>query len=424
MLDEIGRRHGTDKWDAWHSFLGESFLDVYESYLGAFRPQPVTVLELGVKRGASLRMWKEYFPLGAIHGVDLNPRCQEESEERVTVHTLSQDDAQGLTALAEAVGGFDLVVDDASHINSLTAASFRILWPYVKPGGFYIIEDLGMSWIDYSRLGNQDTFMHGELKMNMDRGVAAEQDRATLDAVFRDVLYGLDNRLGTARFLHFWSGTAIMQRGGAVRQPTPTPHLSLADFLPTDSYRSLLDRVSELVARGDDADGVDGAGVDVADGTEAGDADLGAAWGGVEAAVRAVAGLVRKELELDHFSVDGVAAALTVHRSDGVTRIAQLGTPGPGTRRIDFVYSCSPDPGAFDGGQLRLHDTDERNGVRGAAATSASIDLADNSIVFFPSYAHREVMRIAPRQDGAVRYTLTGWLTGEPVFPTAQRQCP
>ena len=39
-----------------------------------------------------------------------------------------------------------LIVDDASHIGHLTAATFASLWPLVAPGGDYVVED-GDSWV-------------------------------------------------------------------------------------------------------------------------------------------------------------------------------------------------------------------------------------------------------------------------------------
>lgn len=211
-LHEIGERHGTDKCDANHSFRGESYLHVYDRYLRHLRDEPVTVLELGVKHGASLRMWREYFPLGRVHGVDLNPACAVHAGDRIAVHILSQDDESGLDELAESVGGFDLVLDDCSHINALTLASQRILLRHVKPGGFYIIEDLGMSWIDYSQISDQEAFMDGELAMNLARGVDAVQQRDGLTRRFEEMLRQMDMLRGDVRFLHFWPNIAITQK--------------------------------------------------------------------------------------------------------------------------------------------------------------------------------------------------------------------
>lgn len=54
---------------------------------------------------------------------------------------MDQADEAGLTSLALLAGGFDIVIDDASHDPSKTDASYHMLWPYVKPGGLYVVED-------------------------------------------------------------------------------------------------------------------------------------------------------------------------------------------------------------------------------------------------------------------------------------------
>jgi hypothetical protein len=211
-LHEIGKRHGTDKWDDNHSFRGESYLHIYDRYLRHLRHEPITLLELGVKTGASLRMWEEYLPQAQIHGVDLNPECAAHAGERIEVHILSQDDEAGLDELAESVGGFDVVLDDCSHINVLTLASERILFRHVKPGGFYIIEDLGMSWLDYGVLEDPGTFMDGELATNVARGVDPSQQRDGLTRRFEEILFEMDMLRGDVRFLHFWPNIAIAQK--------------------------------------------------------------------------------------------------------------------------------------------------------------------------------------------------------------------
>ena len=65
-LDAIGIKHSTDKCSMVHNYLGK-----YEFFLQRFRYQPIRLLELGVFKGASLRMWQEYFPHVEIFGVDI-----------------------------------------------------------------------------------------------------------------------------------------------------------------------------------------------------------------------------------------------------------------------------------------------------------------------------------------------------------------
>ena len=210
-LFQLGEKHGTDK--ARHVFLGKSYLHIYERYLAPVRDAPsLQLLEIGVRGGHSLRMWKEYFPRAQIYGVDINPDCQRHADERIGIVVASQNDATPLESLAERTGGFDVIVDDASHINHLTRASFEILFPRLKPGGFYIIEDLGMSWVDYKRFVDDPNFMEGALRTNLALNIPVDHRREDLEAMFRSVLYNMDMNQGDVEFVHFWSKLAILRK--------------------------------------------------------------------------------------------------------------------------------------------------------------------------------------------------------------------
>lgn len=69
-LEAIGKETGTDKCSDAHDYLRK-----YEFFLRRFREQPMTLLELGVFHGDSLRMWSCYFPKAHIVGVDINENC-------------------------------------------------------------------------------------------------------------------------------------------------------------------------------------------------------------------------------------------------------------------------------------------------------------------------------------------------------------
>lgn len=140
-LHDLGSQHGTDK--AWH----HNYCHRYEAALSGLRDKPITLLELGIggdddpeAGGQSLRMWADYFNQGAILGLDLHPKSVE-VPANVTIFTGSQDDPAVLDRVHQFRGDFDVVIDDASHISSLTIKSFELLWPRLKPGGFYIVED-------------------------------------------------------------------------------------------------------------------------------------------------------------------------------------------------------------------------------------------------------------------------------------------
>lgn len=116
------------------------YLPDYERLAADLGPAAV-VCELGVLTGGSLRMWQHYFPdSAAIIGVDRDPNATwPEGTVRIVAE---QDDPElGAKVREHAPDGCDLIVDDASHRGRLTDASFQQLWPLVKPGAFYVVED-------------------------------------------------------------------------------------------------------------------------------------------------------------------------------------------------------------------------------------------------------------------------------------------
>jgi hypothetical protein len=130
----------------------EHYFDIYERHCAGLRGEGPRILEIGVMRGGSLQLWKEYFGAGClVHGIDINPRCSQVEEADIRVHIGDQGDEAFLTNLGETVGPFDLVIDDGSHRMEHQKLSLETLWPYVAEGGLYICEDTHTSY--FSRFG-------------------------------------------------------------------------------------------------------------------------------------------------------------------------------------------------------------------------------------------------------------------------------
>ncbi|NEE14157.1 class I SAM-dependent methyltransferase [Streptomyces sp. SID7499] len=154
-LSELARRYRTDKWGGLHWFTG-----LYERHLREFRELPVRILEIGIGGygnatlgGESLRMWKRYFPRGLVFGVDIFDKSAVD-EQRITTLRADQNDPQALIEVEEKYGPFDLVIDDGSHVNGHVRTSLETLFPRLRAGGLYVIEDL---WTSYCPgYGGQD----------------------------------------------------------------------------------------------------------------------------------------------------------------------------------------------------------------------------------------------------------------------------
>ena len=124
-----------------------NLLDNYEKMFSPLRDKEIVLLELGVYQGYSLKIWQDYFPLGKIIGIDNNRG--NESYGRITEYSGGQDNTELLSRIASnhAPEGFDIIIDDCSHVGSLTKASFmHLFYNHLKSGGIYSIEDYGVSY--------------------------------------------------------------------------------------------------------------------------------------------------------------------------------------------------------------------------------------------------------------------------------------
>jgi SAM-dependent methyltransferase len=147
LVDLAARGYDTDK--------EEPYLRRYERYFAPLREREVRLLEIGVLRGGSLLLWRDYFQRAVMAGLDKDSVELDDPSGRIRLFQGDQSDTDLLTRIATEVApdGFDVVIDDASHIASPTRAGFwHIFDNHLKPGGVYVIEDWGTgywkSWPD------------------------------------------------------------------------------------------------------------------------------------------------------------------------------------------------------------------------------------------------------------------------------------
>ena len=145
-LDDIGKKHKTDKASNSHNYL-----ETYERALQHLRLETFTLLELGLGEGNSLRTWVDYFPNASVHGVDNRPATVEFSKiDRVSVTIGSSADPGFLNELVSQLRP-TVVIDDASHIWSHQLIAFETIFPSLHSGAVYIVEDLNTSFGELSK---------------------------------------------------------------------------------------------------------------------------------------------------------------------------------------------------------------------------------------------------------------------------------
>jgi hypothetical protein len=156
-LDALARYYGTDKGSQDFGIaVAHNYTPIYQRHFGAHRKSVRSLLEIGVggtssvegyetlAGGQSLHMWSRYFPNASILGIDVYDKAV--SGPRIHFERGDATDPLFLRRVIEQYGPFDIVIDDGSHIGREIIASFEVLWDAVRPGGFYVIEDLALAY--------------------------------------------------------------------------------------------------------------------------------------------------------------------------------------------------------------------------------------------------------------------------------------
>jgi len=203
VLHELALKHGSDKAD-------HGFCDFYDEAFGKYRDRLGLMLEVGIKDGASHHMWLDYFPHAKVVGMDLGVegnRSLWPTDDRFLFFIGDQGKLSDLRRIAKSkrtarwfvtpcttpdLGGyFDLIVDDGGHTMWQQQLTFAFLWPHVRPGGWYVIEDLHTS--NYPDYG------------------AGHAPETTLEMVERLIALGIDATIhhGSGEFI-----TSIIRKAG------------------------------------------------------------------------------------------------------------------------------------------------------------------------------------------------------------------
>lgn len=184
------------------------YLPVYDRHLSQYRARrdPIRLLEIGVFKGGSLRLWREYFGESAIiFGVDIDPRCARLDGLSGRVRIGSQNDAAFLKSVVAEMGGIDVVIDDGGHVAAQQIASFETLFPLLGADGLYVCEDLhtaywrGVYGGGYRR---RSTFVEYAKKIVDD-----------IHADFHHRRQGIENANRTIDGIHFYNSMVVIQKG-------------------------------------------------------------------------------------------------------------------------------------------------------------------------------------------------------------------
>ena len=146
-IEQLASRYGTDKRRAQHKYT-----DLYAMLFDPLREVVENITEVGVLYGHSVPMWLDYFPRATVHAIDRSASALMAAREflnasghslrRVRLLLGSSRNSKVLERFGIAHGTMDIVIDDGDHSPAGQERTLLTWWPIVKPGGYYIIEDM------------------------------------------------------------------------------------------------------------------------------------------------------------------------------------------------------------------------------------------------------------------------------------------
>ena len=136
-LINIAKNYPTTKND-------HKYIEHYDNYLRNFQHKNINVLEIGIERGDSLRMWRDYFSNAKICAIDIIDRNI--SVPNTDVMIGDQSDYKFLKEITDKYGSFDIIIDDGSHHSKHIITTFNYLFDFLNTDGIYVVEDLQTSY--------------------------------------------------------------------------------------------------------------------------------------------------------------------------------------------------------------------------------------------------------------------------------------
>jgi len=112
----------------------------YDPCFFKFHNKRIKLLEIGIAAGSSLALWRDYFPLAEIYGVDIQDSVEDVHKNIKNCYIFAADAYQNV--FAQGLPEFDIIIDDGSHLVEHQIKCLDLYLPKLKNGGVLVIEDI------------------------------------------------------------------------------------------------------------------------------------------------------------------------------------------------------------------------------------------------------------------------------------------
>ena len=129
-LLELGKQYKSTKDRA-------GFLEIYSNYFNNYKHKEINILEIGIDKGESLKIWRKYFTRANICGIDImDIKFQIDGVELIKA---DQTDKKALKGICDKYKGFDIIIDDGGHYSKQIVISLNFLFDYLNDNGSFAV---------------------------------------------------------------------------------------------------------------------------------------------------------------------------------------------------------------------------------------------------------------------------------------------
>ncbi len=136
----------TDYYSRLFSHRRNDVRNIFECGIGTNNPSMLSSMGPFGKPGASLRVWRDFFPNSMVYGADIDKDILFE-ENRIKSFYVDQLNPASIVNLWDRIGvrDFDLMVDDGLHTFEAGSTLFLHSIDRLAVDGLYVIEDVSLS---------------------------------------------------------------------------------------------------------------------------------------------------------------------------------------------------------------------------------------------------------------------------------------
>ena len=204
-FNELFKTHtgeGIIKWS--------NYGDIYDKHFAPFRDQPINILEIGVLRGGSMRMWEKYFPNANIFGIDIDNECLQYQSDRTKIFIGDQSDVSFLRNVKAKIPRVDILIDDGSHRAKDQKITFEEMYYHVRKPGIYLIEDIELNYWPSKDKDSPDNFMtHMKNKIDEMNVRRTMNRKVAMSYPFKDNQVRFTNSTNS---ISFYDGAVVLEK--------------------------------------------------------------------------------------------------------------------------------------------------------------------------------------------------------------------